>query len=250
METATHKGVVDVPEAQTVDPMRVDFEAGVLSIRAIASKYKLSDTAIRKRAKKANPPWEYGRCRAQVDEMARQIGGGSQDGSQFATGAQTANLPALPDEAVEAAGRSIVQVVREHRGAIQAGQQLVGFLLGQLQDAAMHRGRLEDVIREDTAQADGEGNEAASATRRRATLMRAVSLPQHASTMKDLALAMKHLVGMERQAFGLADLEKPAEPTEATVTPAQDDDFLAIRRKVAERLGLVIDVESRQAAAA
>lgn len=241
METATRKGVVDSkPDLIAVE---ADYRAGILSLRAIASKHGCTEGAVRKWAKAADPPWQRD-LSAKVQEVAR---------SQLVRSTHHAydgvRTP-TERELVEAAARGIVQVVREHRGAIQAGQQMVGMLLGQLQDCAVHRERLETMILEDTAAAEGEGDGAAVAQRRRATLMRAVSLPQHASTMKDLAIAMKHLVGMERQAFGLADLDKPAEPAETETAPVQDEDFLAIRRKVAERLGVVIDVESRQTATA
>lgn len=245
METATRKGVVDgKPDLIAIE---ADYRAGVLSLRAIGTKHGITEGAVRKWAKAANPPWQRD-LTAVVHKAARtQLMRDSVRGTHHAyDGVRTAT----EKELVEVAARSIVQVVREHRGAIQAGQQMVGMLLGQLQDCATHRERLEELILEDTADADGTGKAAEGAGRRRTAMMRAVSLPQHAATMKDLAIAMKHLVGLERQAFGLADVTDPT-PKEPVAAPVvTDGDFAELRQKFADRMGVVIDVQSRQPAAA
>lgn len=54
--------------------------------------------------------------------------------------------------------------------------------------------------RDELAQDDSE---------RRAKLMKAVALPTHASTMRDLSTAMKNLMMLERQAFNVPDAPEP-----------------------------------------
>lgn len=231
MESATpDRGVLD--SGPDLIAIEADYRAGVMSVRAIAAKHGVSESVIRKWAKNADPPWQRD-LTGKVQEAARaQI-------VRSAHHAYDGVRTPTERELIDAAARSIVQVVREHRGAIQAGQQMVGMLLGQLQDVATHRERIEEIILEETAQADGEGKAADGAMRRRAAMMRAVSLPAHAGVIKDLATAMKHLVGLERQAFGLADKDEPPPPAPPPQEGAvvEDVGFTELRQAFDKRLG-------------
>jgi len=42
-------------------------------------------------------------------------------------------------------------------------------------------------------------------------MMRAVSLPMHSGVIRDLSVAQKNLIGLERQAFGITDNGKQDE---------------------------------------
>lgn len=230
MESATpKKGVLD--SGPDLIAIEADYRAGVMSVRAIAAKHGVSEGAIRKWAKNANPqPWLRDLTGKVMEAARTQL---IRSTHHAYDGVRTETERDL----VDAAARTIINVVREHRGAIQAGQQMVGMLLGQLQDVAHHRETIEEMIIEDTASADGEGAAAAGATRRRTAMMRAVSLPSHAGVIKDLATAMKHLVGLERQAFGLsdkADAEPPAKPVETD--GAEDVDYTELRQAFTKRL--------------
>lgn len=233
MESAIRKDVLD--SGQPVDPVEADYRAGVMSVRAVAAKHGLSEGAVRKRAKTATPPWVRN-LKPDVDTRVEELlaRDGTQAGTQYApTEPEVRTVTVVrtdkEEEVVEIAARAIVQVVREHRGAIQAGQQMVGMLLGQLQDAAGSRDELEEEIEVMTAD-DTNG-------KRRDKLMKAVSLPAHASVIKDLATAMKHLVGLERQAFGISEKADPDPPPTAPVQQdAEDVDFTDLRAAFDKRL--------------
>lgn len=220
-KSATQPGVLDsVPDLIAIE---ADYRAGVMSVRAVAAKHGVSEGAVRKWAKAATPPWQRD-LTAKVQEAARaqlvRSTHHAYDGVRTPTERET----------VEVGARAVVLVVREHRGAIQAGQQMVGMLLGQLQEAAANRCQLEEIVEIETK--DDQGGQ------RRAMLMRAVSLPQHASTMKDLATAMKHLIGLERQAFGLVDKTDPDPPVKPPETrEVEDVDYTELRQAFEKRLG-------------
>ena len=230
MESATPtKGVLD--SGPDLIAIEADYRAGVMSVRAVAAKHGVSEGAVRKWAKAATPQWQRD-LTGKVQEAARtQL---VRNTHHAYDGVRTPT----EREAVAVAARAIVEVVREHRGAIQAGQQMVGMLLGQLQDVAHHRETIEEMILEDTAAADGEGAQAAGAGKRRTAMMRAVSLPCHAGVIKDLATAMKHLVGLERQAFGLSDKTDPDPPAKPQETQEVEDvDYTELRQAFEKRLG-------------
>lgn len=148
-------------------------------------------------------------------------------------------------EAFEVAARAVVQVVREHRVGVARSQRLVTTLLGQLELAVDCRDLLEDFIH-DECKGDKDG-------RRRAAMLKLVSLATHAGTIKDLASSMQKLVALERQAFGLVENDdpSPAPPPPAAIE-AKDDDFARIREKARERIeaaardGQIVDVEPKE----
>jgi|SRR4051812_12958971 len=233
MESATpDRGVLDTgPDLIAVE---ADYRAGVMSVRAVAAKHGVSEGAVRKWAKNAKPePWKRD-LSEKVREAARAALVRVPVRSTHTAYGEVRT--ASEREVVDVAARAIVQVVREHRGAIQAGQQMVGMLLGQLQEAAASRDELEETIEADTM---GTGDDGKPDYRRRAAMLKAVSLPAHAGVIKDLATAMKHLVGLERQAFGLTDEkdEAPPPPQSTAGEPVQDVDYTELRQAFDKRLG-------------
>jgi hypothetical protein len=162
-----------------------DYRAGVLSIREIAKRHEVSDTAIRKKAKAAG--WERD-LTEKVNEKVRT--------ELVRSEVRTAN-PQTEREIVEVAAATVVQVVRSHRKAITQGQKLVELLTKQLIDVAGRRDEFEEAIELECA--DDES------TKRRSMLMKAVSLGNHASVAVNLANATKTWVGLERQAFNIKD---------------------------------------------
>ncbi|WP_223799103.1 hypothetical protein [Sphingomonas nostoxanthinifaciens] len=142
----------------TVDWQRIEIEycSGEDSIREIADRHDISDTAIRKRAK--------------VEKWVRKV--------------RTANrreperqppppAPIDPETPVDAAAIA------------DGGRALVARMLDELDVVTSHRGELEDMI----LQATEDDDDAA----RRDGMMRAVGLAGRANTMKTLALALKTL---------------------------------------------------------
>jgi hypothetical protein len=108
-------------------------------------------------------------------------------------------------EIVEQAAETVVGVVKVHRKDIAHGRAIVELLFSQLNYAAAKR---DEVQAEIVAETVGD----AAAANRRAQMFRAVALPTHAATMRDLAQALRHVITLERQAFSLDD--RPADEPE------------------------------------
>lgn len=105
---------------------------------------------------------------------------------------------------IEDAAEEGAAVITHHRKDIQSTQKIVELLKGQLVAAAKSREELEEEIIEETAKGGGRGGEGVD-IKRRTQLMRAVSLPAHSGVLRDLALAQKHLITIERTAWNLND---------------------------------------------
>ncbi len=166
-----------------------DYRAGVLSIREVAKVHSVSDTAIRKKAKAER--WERD-LTDRVNEKVRT--------ELVRAEVRTAD-PQTEREIVEVAAATVVQVVRGHRGRIKQGNELVELLTKQLIDVAGRREEFETAI--EIVCAEDKSPE------RMARLMKAVSLGSHASIAVNLANATKVWVGLERQAFNIAETVDP-----------------------------------------
>ena len=114
-------------------------------------------------------------------------------------------------EIVEAAALTVVTVLCERRRDIAIGRNVVAVLSAQLLSAACQRDELENLIELDTTE-DETGE-------RRVKLMKAVSLPVHASTMRDPVHGHEEPLGLERQAFNVQDLPAPDVPDPAKAPP-------------------------------
>lgn len=199
------------------------YRAGVLSIREVAAMHGVSDTAIRKKAKELG--WERD-LTAKVQEKARaELVRGEVRSSHARDDVRTER------EIVEQAALTVVTVVREHRKAIATGRDIVAVLTAQLLSAAGQRDALEQLIEIET-QADASSD-------RRNKLYKAISLPSHASTARDLSLAMKNLIALERQAFNVPDVgeDPPPNEPEAGTMKAVTDGFAELRAAFNKRLG-------------
>ena len=138
------------------DRIQIEYLSGEDSIREIADRHEISDTAIRKRAKAdgwARPVRTANRC-----EPERQ---------------PPPPPRSDPDEPVDASA------------VADGGRGLVSRMLDELDVTTSRRGELEDLIISAT-----EGDEEDA---RRDAMLRAISLPGRANTLKTLALALKTL---------------------------------------------------------
>lgn len=173
------------------------FRAGALSIRTIAERFGVSDTAIRKKGKALN--WS----RDLSDQVRKEVR------SKLVRGEvrnhQGANCE--PDaEIIEEAAEEGAQVVRSHRRDIRKATSLANLLMDDLLTTIKHREEIEDEIERDTAD-DQSGF-------RRSAMLGAVSLPSNAKTLFQLSSAMKNLQVLERTAFGLDDKEQSKDADE------------------------------------
>jgi hypothetical protein len=182
-----------------------EFRAGQQSARAIAAKHGITEGAIRKKAKAEG--WQRtlaGEVRKAVREKLVRA-----DGTREGTQQQRAS----DAEVIESAAETGKQVVQSHRRDIRAGRDLVSRLFDELSATTSHIGTIEEEI-EAATEDDKSG-------KRRAAMMRAVSLPSRASAMQALSGSLKNLVTLERQAYNLDSTPDDADgregnPSEST----------------------------------
>ncbi|WP_151636002.1 hypothetical protein [Noviherbaspirillum aerium] len=175
-----------------------DYRAGVLSIRGIGKIYGVTDMAIRKKAKAEG--WARDLTEKVLERVRTEL-----------VRSEVRTLDAKTDrEIVEVAAASVVQVVREHRKRISRGAAIVERLFDQLADAATNRHELEEAIADETKE-DKTIN-------RHSQMMRAVSLPAHATTVVNLSNALKNLIGLERQAFNIDSAPESSDPLGELIT--------------------------------
>ena len=167
------------------------YRAGALSIRTIAERNGISDTAIRKKAKAS------GWARDLSDQVRKEVRNKLVRGEVREE--QCAN-PERDAEIVEEAAEEGARVVRSHRRDIRKATNLANLLMDDLLTTISKREEIEDAIEAETAE-DANGM-------RRATMLSAVALPSNAKTLFQLSSAMKNLQVLERQAFSLDEKEK------------------------------------------
>lgn len=166
-----------------------DYRAGMLSIREISRKHDVPESSIRYQAKKYG--WQRSlsgkvRERAQEKLLRKEL----------------RNPNANDDEVVEEAADTVTAVQLCHRKDIKDGRGFVELFYAHLREAAINRADIEDQIYEHTKASDPDGKDDIKA---RNAMLRAVSLPSHVGCLRDLSVALKNLVPLERQAFNMND---------------------------------------------
>lgn len=190
-----------------------DYRAGLLSIREIGRQHDLSDTAIRKRAREGN--WERD-LEQRVKAAARAKLARAEAVAQAS--AMVTTDPISEREIVQHAASVVVDVVRQHRRQLSQGRALVDALFEQLAEAIVCRDEIEATIDDDES----------VSPQRKLQMLKAVSLPAHATILRDLSGALQRLIPLEREAFGIdnAPEEKTVEADARVVT-----DYAELRRR-------------------
>jgi hypothetical protein len=179
-----------------------DYRAGILSLREIAAHDgNVTHQAIAKRAKRDG--WEQdltAKIKAKADALvAKQLVDSSVDSSKAATAR----------EVIEANAARIAQVRGEHRSDITRSRNLTIKLLAELESTTDNVELFEQLgvlmLKPDDKGVD-KLNE---------LYHKVISLPSRVGSMKTLSDALKTLIGLEREAYGLANSGggegKPAE---------------------------------------
>jgi len=195
------------------------YPAGVLSLRQIAIKHGISDTAVRKHAKAHG--WERDlsqrvRDKVRADLVRAEVRARTPD-EQVRTERQI----------IEAAAATVVEVIRGHRTSLARARSVVETLQAQLQDVIGSR----DDIRKAVVDLVDDG-------RRRDAMMRAVSIGENVTTVRDLTQAIKNLIALERQAFGMSDTNNPES------SPARDHEGEHMARALADIDSLVARLDA------
>lgn len=182
------------------EAIEAQYRAGILSLRAIATQFDLTEGAIRKRAKAER--WERalaGKVREAAREKLVRI-----DGTQAGT-----HCVPSDKEVTEQAAEVIVAVARDHRATIRTGRVLVLQLLNELVEVNDNREEIEKAIEVET--------ESDKDNKRRERMLRAIALPNRAGVMLNLSAALKNVIALERAAFSMDDNRGDSDSDDPTV---------------------------------
>ena len=163
--------------------IEADYRAGLMSLREIASANRITEGAIRKRAKRDG--WErnlQAKIQAKADAMV----------ARRAVVAEHAK--ATEREIVEANAERIAQVRGEHRADITRARTLALQLLDELEGQVGQADAAPELWR---ALVDQTSMKTAE------LLDKVLSVPSRVDSLKKLADTLRTLIGLEREAYGL-----------------------------------------------
>lgn len=192
--------------------IEADYRAGLLSVREIAASNGVSHVAIGKRAKRDG--WErdlQAKIKAKADALVTK---------SEVTKAVTAEQAATERRIVEANAQVIADVRVSHRRDIAKARALAMRLLDELDIQTDNPDLLEQL-----ETAISEGGDSPDGLMR--AFQRVTSTAGRIDSIKKLSEAMKVLVSMEREAYGIAD-EAKAEQS--------DKDLANVLRDLIEKL--------------
>ena len=183
------------------------YRAGVLSVREIAGATSgVSHVAIHKRAKREG--WERNlgaKIKAKADALVNKREVNTPVNTESGTSVLTTER-----EIVDANAEVIAGVRLTQRSDIRRARTLAMSLLHELEAQTVDRelfDRLEELI---NGAEDGDETQVSS---KMLDAFRAVlSLPARTKTMKDLAETLQKLIGLEREAYNIADGARPDAP--------------------------------------
>ena len=168
-----------------------DYRAGIKTHREIAEAHGCSHGAVQKRAKKY--AWTRD-LTGKIKEAAKNIVAKEEVAKKVAKKDEIAER-----DIVEANANLQASVMRGQRKSVQKSCDLVGKLLAEL-DGVTDSGDLVELLGE-AMRSDASVDKMNDAYRK------IVSLPGRIDAMKKLSDSMKTMVGLERQVFGLDDIE-------------------------------------------
>lgn len=161
-----------------------EYRAGQLSVVEIGRQHGISHTAINKRAKRDN--WS----RDLTERVRKEV-------STRLVSPEVSEANAR--QAVELAAERGVLLVRQHRASLQKANNAVDRLLEELERHTVNIDEIEQAIEDETG-GDKDG-------KRRAMMLKAVSLGSRANAAVALSSALRNVIPLERQAFNLDEPE-------------------------------------------
>lgn len=176
-----------------------DYRAGIKSNVQIANEHGVTETAIRKRAKK----YEWVKdLQNSIRDLAAKMVREKEVRDRFET--QADNTIELEDAKVVEENASIqAEVIRSHRKDIGKARIVARMLIEQLEIAVLNPEQLEEfaIIRATVGSAE-DGNEELNA-KLLSFYTKIMELPNQASTMERLVNSLGKLVDLERKVFNI-----------------------------------------------
>jgi hypothetical protein len=177
--------------------IEADYRAGLLSLREIAAANNSNAATILKRAKKGG--WER--------DLAPRIAAKAEALVNKATVNASVNAARTvsDQQIIDSAAQSVASIRLKHRTDIARGQALCMALLGELEAQTGNfpgLAELGEILRQPNDNGADRLNDIYRAV---------ISLPERTKTMKALAESLKGLIGLEREAYGLAAASEDGE---------------------------------------
>lgn len=169
------------------------YRAGVMSLREIASQHDITHGAINKRAKKEG--WERN-LKEKINQKAEALVSKREVSTKVST-EKTISERIL----IEANAEVIANVRMEHRGDIRRARELTNNLFDELSAECADVPALRK-LGELMFNPDDNGRDKLNEI-----YHSIISLPERVKSAKALSETLKNLVGLERQAYGLDDVQ-------------------------------------------
>ncbi len=169
------------------------YRAGVMSLREIASQHDITHGAINKRAKKEG--WERN-LKEKINQKAEALV------SKREVSTKVSTEKAISERIlIEANAEVIANVRMEHRGDIRRARELANVLFDELSTECADVPALRK-LGELMLSPDDNGRDKLNEI-----YHSIISLPERVKSAKALSETLKNLVGLERQAYGLDDVQ-------------------------------------------
>ncbi|WBA57875.1 hypothetical protein O7C57_04625 [Providencia sp. 21OH12SH02B-Prov] len=169
------------------------YRAGVMSLREIASQHGITHGAINKKAKKEG--WERN-LKEKINQKAEALV------SKREVSTKVSTEKAISERIlIEANAEVIANVRMEHRGDIRRARELTNNLFDELSAECADVPALSK-LGELMFSPDDNGRDKLNEI-----YNSIISLPERVKSAKALSETLKNLVGLERQAYGLDDVQ-------------------------------------------
>lgn len=176
------------------DAVEIDWRAGIKTKQQMATQYGVSRAAMDKRFAKLGIDRNLAdKIRAKTDSIVKK---------SIVVPSADPLSPAQERDIVEANAAMQSQIILNHRTDIQRTRALSMKLLGELEFQTDNADLLRDLA-ELMCEPDEKGQ-----NKRFELFEKVISLGSRAGTMKTLADALRSLIAMERQAFGLDEKDE------------------------------------------
>ena len=178
-----------------------EYRAGQLSVSEIGRQHGVSHTAINKRAKKHE--WKRDLSKQVRQEISARLVSATVSPEVSEANAREAVALAAERgvalvrqrEAVALAAERGVALVRQHQSRLARANAIAERLLEELDSGTEGLAEIEAAIDDETA--------TDKSPQRRNAMLKAVSLPSRAATLRELSQVLKNTIPLERQAFNL-----------------------------------------------
>lgn len=186
-----------MPRKSDVDweAVEVQYRAGIRSLKDIGNEFGVSDAGILKRAKRDGWVRDLkAKIRAKADAKVS---------AALVSGEVSPRTKLAEQQVIEVESTVQARIRLAHRTDIARGRVLVMKLLAELEAQTGDVDLYEQLA--ELLHADDES----AASKRRELFEKVIALPGRTKIMKEIADSLRIVIGLEREAYGIGELEPP-----------------------------------------